>query len=94
MPPPVVRRESSPYAALVIVFTASFALVAAPLGSAFADEPGTDTGPPIRNIEQLDLEQLLGTVTAASRTEESVLTPPRTTCVTPCAASSTTTASA
>ncbi|MDB4969319.1 MAG: Outer rane vitamin receptor BtuB [Myxococcales bacterium] len=32
----------------------------------------------MRNIEELDLEQLLGKVTAASRTEESVLTAPAT----------------
>jgi iron complex outermembrane receptor protein len=40
-------------------------------GAAFADEP-------VKNIEDLDLEQLLGTVTAASRVEESVLTAPAT----------------
>ena len=40
--------------------------------AAVADEP------PVRNIEELDLEQLLGKVTAASRTEESVLTAPAT----------------
>ena len=34
--------------------------------------------PQVRNIEELDLEQLLGKVTAASRTEESVLTAPAT----------------
>src|SRR4029079_19334728 len=34
--------------------------------------------PPVRHIEELDLEQLLGKVTAASRTEESVLTAPAT----------------
>jgi outer membrane receptor protein involved in Fe transport len=42
--------------------------------SAAADEPE----PQVRNIEELDLEQLLGKVTAASRTEESVLTAPAT----------------
>src|SRR5689334_4354895 len=42
--------------------------------SAAADE----TEAPVKNIEELDLEQLLGKVTAASRTEESVLTAPAT----------------
>jgi iron complex outermembrane receptor protein len=79
VPPLSARRESSsPYAALVILFSAVIATVAAPAGRVFADEPETETGPPIRNIEQLDLEQLLGKVTAASRTEESVLTAPAT----------------
>ena len=40
--------------------------------------PPTSAEPQVRNIEELDLEQLLGKVTAASRTEESVLTAPAT----------------
>lgn len=37
-----------------------------------------DEQQPVKNIEELDLESLLGKVTAASRTEESVLTAPAT----------------
>ena len=48
-------------------------------GLAFAPPlHAAEPGDKVENIEELDLEQLLGTVTAASRTEESVLTAPAT----------------
>jgi len=80
VPPLAVRRESSSFAALVILCSSVLAIVAAPARRAVADEPEPESepSPPLRNIEQLDLEQLLGKVTAASRTEESVLTAPAT----------------
>jgi outer membrane receptor protein involved in Fe transport len=62
--PPPLRRASLVAAALSI-----FAATAV---------RAQEKAEPVRNIEELDLEQLLGTVTSASRTEESVLTAPAT----------------
>lgn len=62
------RKRPAAAALLLIAVFAGFGLTAA------ADE----SEPKVRNIEELDLEQLLGKVTAASRTEESVLTAPAT----------------
>lgn len=61
---PRLRRASS--------WTGLAAFLVSGLAAAYADEEASQP----KNIEELDLEQLLGKVTAASRQEESVLTAP------------------